>query len=608
MRLTARIGEILGLLFRPIRDNAVFFVFMFLLGWACLVIEAPDPKIIKPYPFSIHELFADLYVVCALLLLLPRKVRRWVRGVVSTLLYIVSVADVYCFVKFDTMLSPSVLMLVGETTGGEAAGFIDSCLTWDVVVASPLGWLFLIMLAHVACAAAPVLLRRIRHLPRLNAAVRGRLERWCQPVAGVVTAVLFLMCAVEVWPNKKAMVRLMSQGTVGALEADMKRADAATMYLPLYRLAFSINANRLTAKQLDRLIGQTDHLQVDSCSFRSPNIVLIIGESYNRHHSQLYGYDKPTTPRQLARAKRGDLTVFDDVVAPWNLTSFVFKHLMSLYTVGDHGDWCDYPLFPELFRKAGYHVTFITNQFLQQTKEEIYDFSGGFFLNNEVLSAAQFDSRNTRLHRFDEGLLDDYDSLRHERTDANLTIFHLYGQHMSYKDRCPQKRKIFGPDDYDRPDLNRRDRWVIGDYDNATLYNDSVVDAIVSRFEHEDAIVIYLSDHGEECYWGVRNFGRIHSDNIDRRLAHEEYEVPFWIWCSRSYAAARPDIVADIKAARNRPFMTDRLGHLLLYLAGISSPDYRPDCNLIGPEYDETRPRILKNRADYDKLREENGE
>lgn len=608
MRIISRAAKISGLLLRPISANGLFFVFMFLLGWACIAIEAPDPKITKPYDYNMQELFADLYAVCALLLLLPRKARVWARGVLAAVLYAVAVADVYCFVSFDTPLSPSVLMLVGETTGGEASEFIDSCLSWDVVTGSPLGRIIAIMIAHAVCAAAHIALRRMRILPRLSSGAGSIVEQWCVPVAGLVAAAVFVMCAIDVWPNKRAIARQMSLDTIGELEADMKLPDGAHNYLPIYRLAFSINANRLTARQLDRLIGQTTHLRVDSCSFRSPEIVLIIGESYNRHHSQLYGYDKPTTPRQLARAKRGELTVFEDVVAPWNLTSFVFKHLMSLYTVGDHGDWCDYPLFPELFRKAGYHVTFITNQFLPQTKEAVYDFSGGFFLNNHVLSDAQFDSRNTGLHRFDEGLLDDYDSLKHERTNTNLTIFHLYGQHMAYKDRCPQERKVFGPNDYHRPDLNRRDRWVIGDYDNATLYNDSIVDAIMTRFEEKDAIVIYLSDHGEECYGGIKTFGRVHSDNIDRRTAHEEYEVPMWIWCSKSYAEARPGLVADIRAARQRPFMTDRLAHLLLYLAGISSPDYRPDCNVIGPEYNEKRPRKLKHLVDYDKLREDYGE
>ena len=91
-----------------------------------------------------------------------------------------------------------------------------------------------------------------------------------------------------------------------------------------------------------------------------------------------------------------------------------------------------------MFRKAGYHVTFITNQFLPEAGEAVYDFSGGFFLNNPELSRAQFDTRNAHLHQFDEGVLEEYDSLKRE-DKANLVILHLLGQHVMYKERYPQQ-------------------------------------------------------------------------------------------------------------------------------------------------------------------------
>ena len=97
--------------------------------------------------------------------------------------------------------------------------------------------------------------------------------------------------------------------------------------------------------------------------------------------------------------KEGLLVEFTDVVTSWNLTSFVFKHMMSTYVVGEKGDWCDYPLFAQLFRKAGYHTTFLTNEFLPKAKQAVYDFSGGFFLNDPQLSAEQFDARNSELQR-----------------------------------------------------------------------------------------------------------------------------------------------------------------------------------------------------------------
>jgi heptose-I-phosphate ethanolaminephosphotransferase len=51
--------------------------------------------------------------------------------------------------------------------------------------------------------------------------------------------------------------------------------------------------------------------------------------------------------------------------------------------------------------------------------------------------------------------------------------------------------------------------------------------------------------------------------------------------------------------------MTDALPHLLLYLAGIETPTYKEENNILSPKYNEMRPRILKNSADYDKLRDE---
>ena len=380
--------------------------------------------------------------------------------------------------------------------------------------------------------------------------------------------------------------------------------------MPIYRLNFSIYANKLAAHQITQLIDAANHIQVDSCSYRSPEIVLIIGESYGKLHSQQYGYFMETTPRQLALEKTRKLTKFTDVVTCWNLTSFVFKNVFSTHVIGEKGEWCDYPLFPELFRKAGYHVTFITNEFLPQAKEAVYDFSGGFFLNNPKLSALQFDSRNTELHDLDEGLLADYDNKLKAAEDSskyNLTIFLLMGQHVSYKLRYRKEQAQFWASSYEdkRPELTNKQRQTLSYYDNATLYNDSIVAQIVKRYKNKNAIVIYMPDHGEECYEGNRGFiCRNHSAAIDWPLAHYEFEIPFWIYCSQKYIRTHRDIYRQIRKARDKRFMTDALPHLLLYLAGIETPTYNAKYNILSPEYDEMRPRILKNSADYDKLRE----
>ena len=596
--------SLLNKAYQPIKDNASFFFFMYLIGilvsYAELPTNNPDAAV---YSNLWLELFLDLYVICIILTLFPLKIRRWIRAFLYIIAYGTSLTDLFCWVKFQSTLNPSMLLLVGETDEREASEFFSSYFTSDLIFSS-VGLLLLVMLIHILTT----FLKKVKLPPAISykVTVAKQIINHSHHILGGVCLV-FLGWAIESSAhNKKEMVQMFSLDTIGSVEHELTTSDCAQFYLPVYRLAFSIFSNELASQQVDRLIEAKDKMSVDSCSFKSPNIVLIIGESYGKLHSQQYGYFMPTTPRQIKREKSGLLVPFSDVVAPWNLTSFVFKNVFSLHVVGEKGEWCDYPLFPSLFRKAGYHVTFITNQFLPKAKQAVYDFSGGFFLNHPELSEAMFDSRNQQLYRFDRGLLDDYDKNQQQHnTDHNLIIFHLLGQHVKYNQRFPSDRRHFTAEDYEkkRADLDGKQRNVLADYDNAVLYNDSIVDAIISRFEDKEAIIIYMPDHGEECYEGNRGFiCRNHSAAIDYDLAHYEFEIPFWIFCSYKYAAKHPDIYKEIIGAKNRRFMTDALPHMLLYLAGIHTKDYHAEYNILSPQYNEMRPRILKNTTDYDKL------
>ena len=617
MNFKKYITKFLNLAFEPIRRNANFFAFMYILGVLTAIVT--QPKRHELYDNLYLELFFDLYIVCLILAWIPKKIRFCIRGVLYFVLYAAAIADVYCFVNFGATLNPSMLMLVGETNSSEASNFIAACLSPDVIFSS-VGWVLLLIIMQVLTA-----FRRFRHFIWKASVL---LTSFCKPlyrwlvehievlgkllpqVLGVACIVLFIWSACTSWHNKVATHKLMAGKTIGEVEHTLTEKDCANLYMPVYRLAFSIYANKLAAQQITQLIHAADHIKVDSCSYRSPQIVLIIGESYGRHHSQQYGYFMETTPRQVALEKTRKLTKFSDVVTCWNLTSFVFKNVFSTHVIGENGEWCDYPLFPELFRKAGYHVTFITNEFLPQAKEAVYDFSGGFFLNNPQLSKLQFDSRNTELHPLDDGLLADYDNNLKATEDSskyNLTIFHLMGQHVDYKTRYKHSQTHFWAGSYEdkRPELTDKQRKMLSHYDNATLYNDSIVAQIVKRYSKKNAIVIYMPDHGEECYEGNRGFiCRNHSSNIDWPLAHYEFEIPFWIYCSQKYIRTHRDIYRQIRKAKDKRFMTDALPHLLLYLAGIETSTYNPKYNILSPEYDEMRPRILKNSADYDKLRD----
>lgn len=598
-----RLLRILGIFWRPVSVNAAFFVFMFVLGYFCTQTEIRlHLKGAKPYELSATELFFDLYLLCAVLALLPQKIRKWIRLLLAILLYIVALIDMFCYVRFESTLTPTMLMLFFETTGQETKEFLNSYVGWDLLT-SKTGWIILIAFLHILWSIFSLWWKR--HNQRMGLRLSPSVVLYSQSIMGVVALGLFVYCATECFPNKQAMGRLMSKSNLGEVEHELTTKGCANLYLPIHRMVFSLYANRLASQQITQLMAATEKVQVDSCSFRSPQIVLIIGESFNKYRSQLYGYDKPTTPRQLKRMQDSTLIAFTDVVAPWNLTSFVFKHVFSLHAIGDEGDWCDVPMFPEVFRKAGYHVTFITNQFLPKAGEAVYDFSGGFFLNHPQLSEQLFDTRNSRLHRYDEGVLQDYDALK-EHDAHQLTIFHLMGQHVDYRGRFPVKtRRKFTPTDYPDKKLAPKRLQINADYDNAVLYNDSIVDEIIRRFEHQNAIVIYMPDHGEECFNSMDYFGRNHSATIDYRLAREEFEIPFWIWASEKYRQTHPYGWEAVKRYCHRPYMTDLLPHTLLFLGGIHTKDYRKEYDVLNSAYNEKRPRLLKNQVDYNKLKHE---
>ena len=602
----------------PLLKNGVFFFAMYALGILCAYLTLPDNKGQDVYDNLWLELFLDVYFACAVLTVIPAKVRRWVSLALYVVLYGVALTDVFCFWKFGSVISPSMLMLVGETDSREAGEFLSTYLSLDVLF-SPVAWIMLLFILHSLVDLRKPLCRLLKvDYAKLQARFHFGFLRFFHrymlyPECGMLVLALLAWSVVASWGNKRGMARLMTADTIGSIEHILTEPDHGEFYLPIYRLAFSVYSNHLASQQVDKCVAASKRVVVDSCSFRSPTIVLIIGESYSKAHCQLYGYPQKDTPRQRRLERGGWLTKFNDVVSCWNLTSFVFKNVLSMHVVGEKGEWCDYPLFPELFRKAGYQVTFLTNQFLLAAGQAVYDFSGGFFLNDPVLSKAQFDLRNTSLHRFDEGLLSDYDNFLNEGKinlkGNNLIIFHLIGQHVSYNTRYPKDRAKWHADDYKelRPDIagDHYRRRMIAAYDNACLYNDSIVTQIVKRFEDKDAIVVYMPDHGEEIFEPGRDIiCRNHSAAVDWPLAHYEFEVPFWIWCSRKYAHREPEVFKAIKDAKNRRFMTDALPHMMVWLAGISSKDYNDKYNLLSPNYDESRPRVLKNSVDYDKLRD----
>lgn len=166
MRIIRRIARLFML---PLLKNGVFFVTMYILGILCAYLTLPDNDNAEVYDNLGLELFLDLYAGCVVLALLPRKVRLWVRRCLYLILYGVAITDVFCFWKFGSVITPSMLMLVGETDSREAGEFFSTYLSSDVLT-SPVMWIVLLILAHVViglrkpvCRLLGIDYRKFRH-------------------------------------------------------------------------------------------------------------------------------------------------------------------------------------------------------------------------------------------------------------------------------------------------------------------------------------------------------------------------------------------------------------------------------------------------------------
>ena len=322
------------------------------------------------------------------------------------------------------------------------------------------------------------------------------------------------------------------------------------------------------------------------------NIVFILGESTNRNHMHLYGYDLPNTPYLDEMNEKGEITVFRNVVSPHSTTIAV---LSKLFTFCDHEsdkDWYEYNNLIDVMNAAGYKTHWLSNQE-----------SSGLWGN-----VAQIYAEHSTMHKFtrirdshdDYGILDEElfplidQAIAQKSPDRNFYVTHLMGGHGLYYNRYPYIFNKFTAADI-KMDTSEHNKEIIAQYDNALYYNDYIVHGIIDKFRDEETLVIYVPDHGEAVY----DEGDAVAGHIEENPSRHMIEIPVIMWASPSFKAKYPEKWAAIQAAANRPYMTDDMIHTILDLAEIHTPEYNPEKSIVNDAFDASRPRIF-NDLNYD--------
>ncbi|WP_295701785.1 phosphoethanolamine transferase [uncultured Helicobacter sp.] len=351
-----------------------------------------------------------------------------------------------------------------------------------------------------------------------------------------------------------------------------------------------------------------------------PTIVLIIDESTQRNYMGLYGYPLPTTPRLDILKENGNLVAFNNVIAPHSHTNLVLEKLLTFHNYENaQTPWYKQQNLIDILKLAGYTIHWLSNQEVVSiygnapevisTRADITRFStisdsysAGKAYDEILLSLLQQVRQN-------EQILSPNTEAQSPQPSKNFYLFHLMGTHLGYDGRYPKSFETFNIDTLKQYNLhtltpyphtsstilNPRQLQIKAHYINAILYNDYVVNAIIESFKDEDALIFYISDHGDEVY-DFRDFVG-HSENIGSRFM---IEVPFMVYMSDSFRESYPHIAQKIEKAKDLPFMSNDFIHAFLDVLNINYTGYNPTRSLFNPLFNDKRARIFAGK-DYDR-------
>jgi glucan phosphoethanolaminetransferase (alkaline phosphatase superfamily) len=290
------------------------------------------------------------------------------------------------------------------------------------------------------------------------------------------------------------------------------------------------------------------------------NIVLVIGESARADHFHINGYGRETTPNL---DNRTNLISYKDVTSCGNLTAISVPCMLSQTLAADFLSEVREASFISIFRQLDFNTIWISNQrFFLNLEDHIYHIS-------QEAEKTILTNRDLILpNNLDENILVYIDSFLHNHDGKNLIIIHSNGSHHPYYKRYPDKYKKFiptcEPHFFSTDITNCPIEHIINSYDNSILYTDYFLNEVIKRFEHKNALFIYVSDHGES----LGEDGHYFHGYVK---AKEQYHVPMLIWASRDFISANQQRFQNLQNKSHAKLSHDNLFPTILDCAGIES-------------------------------------
>lgn len=284
-------------------------------------------------------------------------------------------------------------------------------------------------------------------------------------------------------------------------------------------------------------------------------VVVIIGESARADHLGVYGYQRNTTP---LLQKEQNLLLFQNVSTCGTATIVSVPCLMTRATRQNLKPAKEETSFVSLFKKLGFKPLWVSEQ---------AKFNG---VNSEISPIAdeaektvfQDNNLTVKVQEFKNYFQQELKSSKQK----SLAIFHMTGSHAPYQWFYPKEFKYFTPTCPELLPNSCPHDLLINNYDNTIVYTDYFLAGVIDAIRDKNAIMVYVSDHGE--YLGERGRYLHGQETEDAELRH----VPMIWWVSDQFIKLYPKKVTNMRSKLRDKLSHDNVFHSVLNCAGIDSP------------------------------------
>jgi heptose-I-phosphate ethanolaminephosphotransferase len=485
------------------------------------------------------------------ILMFPNRTKI-ISGLIGLILWITSLISIGYFCIYQQEFSQSVLFIIFESNPAESQEFIAQYFKW---------WMAPVFLSHTLIAYL--------------------LWRCVKPINGakslrVALSLIIFTLAIGL-PTFKDYI-LKDRPLDFTLEKLQKRMEPAQPwqlvigYMQYQKQLTNMHALLEKNNSLPPLSG----LKQKDGDLPS-TLLLVIGESTNRNHMSLYGYNRETSPN--LKKIEGELAVFKKVVSPRPYTIEALEQVLTFADQENPDLVMTKPSLMNMMKQAGYKTYWITNQqTLTKRNTMLTTFSKQMDIQKYMNNSRAQNSRE-----YDENVFEPLEEALKDNAKHKFIVIHLLGTHMKYDYRYPPEFEKF-KDAKDLPShFTEIQISAINNYDNAVLYNDFVVSKLITTIKdkNERILMVYFSDHGEDVYDTPPHnmLGR----NEGKPTA-AMYTVPFIVWQSEKWQESRR---LDLSKFLNRPYSTSHFIHTWADLVGFEFSEFDSSKSLINEAFKE---------------------